>query len=142
MINDYLSLSAYSFVLIILLSTIRCLKPDYARYPYPFVFIPLIIMAFYPFIQGTDALTLLILKLLQAGSLITFLLLIIGHYDMFKRGWMVILSLVLFLSSYLLYWYMPEQVTVANWMWQPQLAIGIFLSSITYPYMLINNRYV
>jgi hypothetical protein len=141
-INDYLSLSSYSFVLIILLYTIRSLKPEYARYPYLFVFLPLIIPAFYPFIQGTDALTSLILKLLQAGSLITFLLLIIGHYDTFKRGWMVILTLILFLTSYMIYWYMPEQVSVELWMWQPQLAIGILLTSISFPYILINNLYV
>jgi hypothetical protein len=135
LVTDYISIAIYSVLLIIILITIRLHKPEYARYPYLFVYTPILVLLLFPFIQGTEVLTSLILKLIQAGSIIALLLLSIAHYELFKRGWQAGVSILLLATSYLIFWFFPDKMNLQLWMWQPQLAVSMFLLSITFPYI-------
>jgi len=135
LVTDYLSIGIYSLLLVIILITIRFHKPEYARYPYLFVYTPILVLLLYPFIQGTDVLTSLILKLIQAGSIIALLLIVIAHYELFKRGLQASVSIILLATSYLIFWFLPVQYNLELWMWQPQLALAMLLISLTFPYI-------
>ncbi len=138
-VTDYISIGIYSLLLIIILITVRLHKPEYARYPYLFVFTPILILLFFPFIQGTDVLTSLILKLIQAGCIISLLLIIIAHFELFKRGWQTGITIFLLATSYLIYWFLPEQYNQEMWMWQPQLAVSMLLLAVNFPYIYYKN---
>ncbi|TVR28942.1 MAG: hypothetical protein EA390_10690 [Balneolaceae bacterium] len=138
-VTDYLSIGIYSLLLIIILITVRLHKPEYARYPYLFVFTPILILLFFPFIQGTDVLTSLILKLIQAGCIISLLLIIIAHFELLKRGWQTGLSIFLLATSYLIFWFLSEQYDQKLWMWQPQLAVSMLLLAVNFPYIYYKN---
>ncbi|MEX2435956.1 MAG: hypothetical protein WD735_04670, partial [Balneolaceae bacterium] len=54
-VNEWILISISILLLIVLLITIRNLKPEIIRYPYPLVYVPLLVLAAYPSLQGTPA---------------------------------------------------------------------------------------
>jgi hypothetical protein len=140
-IFNYLSISTFALILTMLLMTIRWLRPEIARYPYPFVFVPLLIIAFFPFIEGTESITNIILLMIQAGSILVLALLITLHYKHFQKGWMIILSLLSFIAAFTIFWIIPGFADIQIWMWKPFIAIGMFTFSLTYP-NLLSDKYV
>jgi hypothetical protein len=125
-----------SLILVLLLLAIHWLRPAYARYPYAFVYVPLIIGLSYPLIDGTEVLVNIILIIVQGGSLLVFIGLYAGHFSAFKRGWLAIISILSFLSAFGIFWFLPEQVEISIWMWQPLVVLGMISASLTFPNLL------
>lgn len=139
-IREYLLITLFTTILIILLMTIRVLKPSYARYPYPSVFLPALVLISYPFIQGVTALTSVIHQILQGGSIIVLVMLISAHYNQFKRGWMAVGIFITMLSAFLIYWVVPLFSEITVWMWQPFLIAGMIFSSLSFPRIFRDSR--
>lgn len=134
--QEYLSITIFVLILILILMSIRRLRPEISRYPYPFVYVPLLILLFYPLIQGTVALTNIILMIIQGGSVAASLFLTIAHYDLFKKRWVAILNVILLLSAYVIFWYLPVLFDTRIWMWQSLLAAGMITAAISLPVIL------
>lgn len=128
--------SAFSFILVMLLMTIRNLKPEFTRYPYPFVFMPLLLLIAAPFIQAVSILMNFISILLQGGGVLVLFLLYTGYPERFKRLWLAITGLVAFIIAYILCWFMSGLPHIYSWMWQTLAAVGIFATSFTYPRLI------
>lgn len=140
LIQEYLLIILFTLILIVLLMTIRVLKPSYARYPYASVFLPLLVLISYPFIQGTPALTSVILQILQGGSILVLAMLIAAHFGQFKRGWMAIGIFLSMLTAYLIYWLLPLFMDLAVWMWQPFVITGMIFTAISFPRIFGDSR--
>lgn len=74
--------------------------------------------------------------MLQSGSLLVLLLLIIGHYEQFKRKWLAVISILSILFAFLIYWILPEYAVIEIWYWKPLIAIGMISFVLTFPYLL------
>lgn len=139
-IHDIIALLIQALVLIILLITIRLLRPEISRYPYGFAYIPIIVVLMYPFIEESQAITTIIYMMIQGGSVFVLALLIIGHFDVIKRGWLAIITIVSFLSAYLIYWILPADLEIETWYWKPFIAIGMLTASLTLPYLVKDHN--
>jgi hypothetical protein len=135
-ISGYLVISMNALMLILLLIGIHWLRPGYARYPYLFVYFPLIIVLSYPLIDGTEVLVNIILMIIQGGSLLVFASLYAAHFSTFKRNWLAVISVISFLAAYIVFWYLPESVNITLWMWQPLIVMGMISASLTFPNLL------
>lgn len=136
LISEYTFIAVLVLSLSILLMTIRWLRPEIARYPYGFVFIPSLILLFYPVIQGTEAITNIIQMMIQISTILVLVLLVIAHYDHFKRGWLMSLSILSYIIAFILYWILPQFLSVELWMWESFIAIGMISTSLTFPNLL------
>lgn len=123
-----------------LLMTIRLLKPVYTRYPYPFVYLPFIIILGFPVVQDMRIISEIIFQLVQAGSLMVLLMLIIGYFEEFEKPWLAVFSVILFVVAYIIYWFGPSFFDVRIWMWQPLLALGMVSVTLIYPSILLQSR--
>ncbi len=139
-ISGYLVMGIHVFILIVLLDVIHWLRPEFSRYPYPFVYIPLIILLSYPFIEGTEVLINIILTIIQGGSLFVLGTLYIGHYSSFKRKWIALLSIFTFLAAFSIFWFLPGNIEISKWMWQPLIVVGMISSAYTLAYLLLDNQ--
>lgn len=139
-VPDLIDLLAHVLVFILLLLAIRYLRPDISRYPYGFAYLPGIIMLVYPLIDKSEAITIIIYMMMQAGSILVFTFLIVGHYDQIKRGWMGIIAITSFLAAYLIFWILPSAFEIQVWYWKPFLAIGMLSASLSFPYVLNDHR--
>lgn len=140
LIHDILALLVQALVLIILLLTIRLLRPEISRYPYGFAYIPIIVVFLYPLIEESQAITTIIYMMIQAGSVFVLAMLIIGHFDVIKRGWVAIITIISFLSAYLIYWILPSAFEIEAWYWKPFMAIGMLTASLTFPYLVRDHK--
>ena len=136
LILEYASILILVLLLILILMSIRRLRPEISSYPYPFVYVPTLVMLFYPLIQGTEALTSIILMIIQGGSVLTLLFLTIAHYSLFKRKWVAIANVIILLAAYFLFWFAPLFIATEQWMWQSLLSVGMITASIAFPVIL------
>lgn len=140
LVTEALTLLAFTILLSVLLMIIRVVKPEFVRYPYPIVYMPLIIVLGYPLIKGINALTDLILILLQGGGIIVFFLLFTAHNDRFKRRWLLLSGGFLLFAAYIIYWFLESYMAdYHNWVWQLLATMGMISTAMEFPRILINN---
>ena len=135
-IAEYMAIVMMVLLLILILMSIRRLRPEISRYPYPFVYLPAAILLFYPLIQGTEALTHLILMIIQGGSVLALLFLTVAHFSLFEKKWIAVITVLSFFGAYVLFWYAPMFMTIQQWMWQSLLSVGMIGASIAVPVIL------
>lgn len=136
LISEYVLIAVLVLSLTILLMTIRWLRPEIARYPYGFVFIPSLILLFYPVIQGTDAITNIIQIMIQISAIVVLIFLVIAHYDHIKRGLLITISIISYVIAFIIYWILPEFFSIKIWMWESFIALGMISTSFTFPNLL------
>jgi hypothetical protein len=141
MSQEYLIISIFIMILILILMSIRRLRPEISRYPYPFVYVPVLILLFYPLIQGTNALTDIILMIIQGGAVVAAVFLTAAHFDLFKKRWVAILNVLLLMSTYIIFWYLPAFIEIRIWMWQSLLAAGMITAAISLPVILSETNF-
>lgn len=139
MVAEITAILLCCLLLVLLLLTIRFLRPEISRYPYGFAFIPLSVPLLYPFMHESEAIFNIILMMLQSCSLFVLSLLVIGHFDQFKRGWLAIISIISLLSAFLIYWVLPDFHEIEIWYWKPFIATGMFSLALSFPYLLTNK---
>lgn len=127
-VSEVLNLSIFSLILIILLITVRKLKPEFARYPYVISFFPILIPFLYPLISGNESIIQLVLQLLQIAALLSVIFLLVSQFEEKRILLLTAIAVVLFMLAGILYWF-EEQIQVGYWLWQSLAAIGIGIIS-------------
>lgn len=130
LILEWVKIVGISFFLFILAITIRELKPEYARYPVFFSYLPLGIIAVYPFISDADVLKDLLNQLLQGGGLVVSIMLFFSLYSKLTNRAMYTLGLVLLTIAYAVYWFGESIHTHYPWTWQLPMAGGLILAAL------------
>lgn len=113
-----------SFLLCSLALLIRESKPGFAQFPLVYTGLPLFIIIAHLLVIDTLAIKDWLLSIYQGGALVVALLMY-GVYTYRYRQFGVILSgTVLFLFSYILYWFVPVIREDFTWVWQLLLGIA------------------
>ena len=109
---------ALAFVLSALAVFIRQSKPVFAQFPLVYAALPLLIIFSYILVQNTYALKEWLLSIYQAGAILVALLMY-SVYTYKEQRYMYILSgVVLFLFTFLVFWYVPGVQEDTPWIWQ------------------------
>ena len=139
LLRPILFITALSFVFVILLMLIRRLKPVVFQYPYPIVFLPLLLPVSFLFVMDTIIVEQIILASIQAVVIVVLFLLTAGygHY-LDKRGGMYF-GLLLLITSFILYWMVKEVVNIEQWAWKLTLSLGMILTIYSLSGLLINK---
>lgn len=130
LILEWTKIAGISFFLIVLAILIRELKPEYARYPVFFSFLPLGVIVVYPFISDAAILKNLLNQLLQGGAIIVSLLLSFSLYSKLNNAGVYILGLIFFTIAYAIYWFGEFIHTLYPWSWQLPMALGLISAAL------------
>jgi len=138
-ISSILLITALSLVFVILLMLIRNLKPIVFQYPYPVVFLPLLLPVSFLFVTDTIIVEQIILASIQAVVIVVLFLLTSGYIHYLEKKAGMYSGLLLLIASFVLYWMVKEIINVPTYLWKLFLSIGMVL--IIYSLSgLINNK--
>jgi len=114
-----------AFILSSLAIFIRDSKPAFAQFPMAYTALPFLIVFSYYLVKDTYALKNWLLTIYQGGA-ITVALLMYAIYSYRRKEYnLVLVSAVLFLLSYLTFWYVPGVKENYAWLWKLLLGAGI-----------------
>lgn len=121
-----------SFILSALSMVIWHFKPSYTRHPYPFVYLPLLLIPIYGLISDMSVLSELLNQIFQGGAYLIAVLLYItirknAVYKNYYLG-----ALVLLLLGYLSYWYIPGAADSGMPVWRFFTGTGTILLAISF----------
>lgn len=106
-IRDWLELVSIASALCALFVKARNSKPIFARFPIQLTFLPYLVLFFFPLAVDTLVVKNLLQMIYQGGGIIVgFLLFSINQY-LYKNRELLLLSCILFLSAYILFWIIP-----------------------------------
>lgn len=114
-----------SIVMCGLLILIRNSKPGFARFPKPFVVLPILLIAAYPFIEYTIILKEWLMAIYEGGSLLVALMMHITLRRKDKNNDTILIGLGILLIVYIIYWYLSGSVQQYIWIRQILFAIAI-----------------
>ncbi len=128
-IKEWTKVTGISFALVVIAILIREMKPTYVRYPVIFSYVPLAIIAVYPFISDAEILKNLLNQLLQGGAIAVSLLLYVSLKDKLEKHYLFIIGMLLFATAFGFYWFGGEYSSeMMIWTWQLPMAAGIILT--------------
>lgn len=143
LIGNWMILLASVSTLSSLLMMIRSKRPEIVRYPYLYVFSPVIIVAVFPLIMEMEAIIHLIFIMLQGGAVLGFIFFLVAHYSSIEKKWLAYISGFSFAGAYLVYWVIDGWVgNQFNflWLWQTLLASGIIFGTLFIPQMVNDSE--
>lgn len=106
-----------SLVLVIFLKFIRRHKPIIFRYPYYMVYLPLLIPITQLIVMNTKVIGNIIFMILQAVSVIVYVILSVGYSNELKNKTLTIVGVLLLLWGFTFYWILKEYYIVFEWAW-------------------------
>jgi len=128
LIIDYAWIVATSFTLTALANILRNDKPGFARYPFLFTLLPLLIIPVFALISDTILIKNWVLGLFQAGALLISVLLF-GLMAMREKTFRsILLTWPFFAASWTLKWILPD-LSSTYWLVPILLSAGIILAS-------------
>ena len=128
-----------AFILSALAVFIRQSKPVFAQFPLVYAALPLFIVFSYVLVANTYALKDWLLSIYQAGAILVALLMY-SVYTYRELRYMYILGgIILFLITFLMYWYVPGIREYSEWIWQTFLALSLLLTLYGYDYAKQNS---
>lgn len=125
---------ALAFILSALAIFIRQSKPVFAQFPLVYAALPLLIIFSYILVQNTYALKDWLLSIYQAGAILVALLMYSVYTYKEPRYMYILFGVVLFLFTFLIFWYIPGVQENAPWVWQLSLIGSMLLSVYGYDY--------
>lgn len=118
-------ITCLAFILSSLAVFIRESKPVFAQFPLLYTGLPLLIVLSYLLVKDTYALKTWLISIYQGGAILVALLMYFV-YTYRKNEYGIILSgVVIFLFSYMLFWYVPGMQQSYGWIWKLLVAIGM-----------------
>ncbi len=116
-----------SLILCGLMEYIHYSKPEYARFPQVFIFLPLLLIVVWPFIDRTLVLKdWLICTYEGAGIVAGFLLIGMNQYKGMQNQ-MTMIGLGFLAVSYLVFW-LPVNILIQNtWIWELIFSLGLIV---------------
>jgi hypothetical protein len=121
-----------TFSLIVVALLIREMKPEYARFPVFFSYIPLLIIAVYPFISDAQILKDVLNLILQGGTLLIVFLLYLTLINKIDNHLLFLLALILLTLTYGFYWFGGDFISNHPWTWQLPFITGMILKSLKF----------
>jgi len=123
-----------AFILSALAVFIRQSKPVFAQFPLVYAALPLLIIFSYILVQNTYALKDWLLSIYQAGAILVALLMYSVYTYKDQRYVYILSGVVLFLFTFLIFWYIPGVQENAPWAWQLSFIGSVLLSVYGYDY--------
>lgn len=130
---ELLFLAILLFTMILLLITVRILQPEYARYPVVYSYIPIIIFPFYAYFVDSHILSDITFLTLQSTCLIVFAGLSVTYFRSVENGYVLFLSLIFFISAFLIYWLSNVESKLILSMTHFLSGIGMVAASFKFP---------
>lgn len=111
-----------------LMQYIHFSKPEYARFPQVFIFLPLLLIVVWPFIDRTLVLKEWMICTYEGAGLIAGFLLIGMNFYKGKQNQLVLIGLGFLALSYLVFW-LPIAVLKENaWIWELIFSMGLIVA--------------
>ncbi len=131
-ITDWSTIFSVSFLLSACAALIRDLKPVFSRFPRLFTFLPLLLIAVYPFIIDTGMFKDWLVALYQFGAIIICLLVFsYKTYENSDYGYLLV-GIFIFFITFILYW-LPESVfTLPRYAWILFVSSGVLIVTVGY----------
>lgn len=115
---------------------IRDSKPNFAKFPLSYTAFPLLIILSYALVRNTLVLKEWLIGIYQGGSIIIAALMY-GVYAARDKSYLFIVGgIILFLLTFIFYWFIPGMENSFSWVWKILFAAGLLLS--LYGYEQIN----
>jgi len=137
---ELMLLSVVLLVLILLLVSVRLIQPQYTRYSVVYSYFPILILPFYAYFIDSEMLNFITNMTLQATALFVYTDLIITYWKSVDRGYVLFLSVLAFLSAFVINWF-PWLESSVN---QPAIhlfsAIGMIISSLKFPSIITEQK--
>lgn len=129
--SDLVWLTVAALLLVSLANFLRDDKPPFARYPFVFTLLPLIVLPVYPFIADTVVIKAWILGLYQFGALsIAFLLFsLMASKDKSVR--LLVLAVLSFGLAWIVRW-VVEMPQAGRWVYTMMVVTGMILATKTF----------
>ncbi|NGP89075.1 hypothetical protein [Fodinibius halophilus] len=118
-------ITCLAFVLSSLAVFIRESKPVFAQFPMLYTGLPLLIVLSYFLVKDTYALKNWLIMIYQGGAITVSILMYSVYTYRRKQYALILIGSIIFLFSYLLYWYVPGIQPSYAWLWQLLLAAGL-----------------
>ncbi len=128
---------ALSFVLSSLAIFIRQSKPVFAQFPLIYAGLPFLIVFSYFLVSDTYALKDWLLSIYQGGAILVALLMYSVYTYRNRHYGMVLGGVILFLVTFLMFWYIPVLKNSYEWVWKSTLAISMIVTVYGYEYVKI-----
>ncbi len=110
-VRDWLELISIASVLCGLFIKARNSKPIFARFPIQLTFLPFLVLLFFPLAVDTLVVKNLLQMIYQGGGIIVGLLLFSINQYLYRKRELLLISCVLFLASYILFWILPQEIS-------------------------------
>ncbi|MGM0545129.1 MAG: hypothetical protein ACQEST_00275 [Bacteroidota bacterium] len=125
-------ITALAFVLSSLTVFIRESKPVFAQFPMLYTALPLLIVISYVLVQDTYALKNWLIAIYQGGAIVVALLMY-SVYTYRRNEYGIILGgIVLFLISYLTFWYTGNLLDGYIWTWKLLVGMAMIITLVGY----------
>jgi len=125
---------AVALVLCYLALLIRDSKPVFARFPFAFTALPLLIIITFPLVQNTIVLKDWVIGLYEGGALLIGLLVFGVKTSKDERFTLLTAGLLIFLGCFLAVWLVPKTAVIYDMLWKGLLIFGIGLTIHGYQY--------
>lgn len=132
-------IKSLSLIFVILLMLIRRLKPVVFQYPYPIVFLPLLLPVSYSFVMDILIVEQIILASIQSVIIVVIFLLSAGYFGFFRGKTAVVIGVTALISSFILYWMLMELLLIDEWTWKLAASVGMVLIIYAISDLLINK---
>lgn len=126
--------------MVLLMVVVHELQPNYARQPLAYSHLPLIIFPFYYFFIDNQILADITALALQGTILIVFGGLIIAYFKRVMKGYLLLIGLLLFLSSFAVYWlvdFESEWITASVHL---TTGAGMMITSFRFPSVINKHK--
>ena len=123
-----------AFILSALAVFIRQSKPVFAQFPLVYAALPLFIVFSYVLVANTYALKDWLLSIYQGGAILVALLMYSVYTYREQKYMYILVGIILFLITFLMYWYIPGVSEYSAWLWKMFLALSLLLTLYGYEY--------
>lgn len=137
---DLMLLIVGLFSLVFMLVSIRHLQPDYARQPVLYSYVPLLIAPFYAVFIDSDILAAITHATIQGTLLIVFIGMVFMYWRSVDKGYLLLLAALLFLSAFVLYWLVDQNLDFVLPVVHLLTGIGMITASFKFPAILIQHK--
>lgn len=135
---EVLFLLTMLLALVTLMVSIRLFQPEYLQYPIYYSYVPILILPFYLIYIDNQSLSDLIMMILHISAYTVYTVIIFTHFNGIKNNWLLILSLLFFLTSLVFHWGLNIEYDWVNTFNNLLLSAGIITVSMSFP-LLINK---
>lgn len=129
--SDLVWLTVAALLLVSLANFLRDDKPPFARYPFVFTLLPLIVLPVYPFIADTVVIKAWILGLYQFGALSIALLLFSLMASKNKSVRLLVLAVLSFGLAWIVRW-VVDMPQAGRWVYTMMVVTGMILATKTF----------